>query len=155
MRKYLSENLKNGLFLHADMWRLDFPPENNIKVIDFGLAEPTLINAAAGMYLNNQTVYIYGVAGFLIHRMEQIKYYLTKVIQENQREGKVIIFNAGKIGYEKFTTPHKLDNDIKLLKEIYNIEVFDPYTLEELNDTLKQIEDNDIKISYVRLGKDF
>ena len=161
MRKYLSKNLRKGWFLHADMWSNAgpgdrFPMHKSIKVMDFGLAEQTLINAAAGLYINNQNVYIYGVAGFLIHQMEQIKYSLLYAIKNNPlNKGKVIIFNAGKVGYDDFTLPHKLDNDVQLMERIYKIKVYNPHTIEDLEQTLKEIEEQNIKISYIRLGKDF
>lgn len=155
MRKYLSKNLRNGYWLHADMWGDRFPMHKSVKVIDFGLAEQTLVNAAAGLYLNNQTVYIYGVAGFIIHQMEQIRYSLQQVIQDNlSKKGRVIIFNAGKIGYEDFTKPHKLDKDTQLM-EFYKIKVFNPHTINDLEEALLNIEKDNIKISYIRLGKDF
>lgn len=155
MRKYLSKNLRNGYWLHADMWGDRFKMHKSVKVIDFGLAEQTLVNAAAGLYLNNQTVYIYGVAGFIIHQMEQIRYSLQQVIQDNpSKKGKVIIFNAGKIGYEDFTKPHKLDKDTQLM-EFYKIKIFNPHTINDLEETLHNIEEDNIKISYIRLGKDF
>lgn len=155
MRKYLSKNLKNGYWLHADMWGDRFPMHKSIKVIDFGLAEQTLVNAAAGLYLNNENVYIYGVAGFIIHQMEQIRYSLQQVIQDNlTKKGRVIIFNAGKIGYEDFTKPHKLDKDTQLM-EFYKIKVFNPHTIIDLEEALLNIEEDNIKISYIRLGKDF
>ena len=155
MRKFLTEHLKNGYFLHADMWGSRFPMDQSIEVVDFGLAEQTLVNAAAGLYLNNQNVYIYGVAGFLIHQMEQIKYSLKYVTKKNPfNKGKVIIFNAGKIGYDNFTDPHKLVDDIPLMDH-YGIKVFDPNTIDQLKEALKQIDDNNIKLSYIRLGKDF
>lgn len=157
MRKYLTNNLKDGYFLHADMWgdRFPFPEESNIEVIDFGLAEQTLVNAAAGMYLNGKNVYIYGVAGFIIHQMEQIKYSIQTIIKDNPHsKGRIIIFNAGKIGYDNFTEPHRLVDDINLMGH-YNILYFDPNEIEDLDSALKIIENEDIKLSYVRLGRDF
>ena len=155
MRNYLAKNLRKGYWLHAAMWGDRFPMHKSIKVVDFGLAEQALVNAAAGLYLNDENVYIYGVAGFIIHQMEQMKYSLrqmTKVYPN--KKGRVIIFNAGKVGYEVFTAPHRLVDD-KQLMEHYKIKVFNPNTIEELKNALKEIEDNDIKLSYVRLGKDF
>lgn len=156
MRKYLSNNLRKGWFLHADMWGDRFPMHKSVKVIDFGLAEQTLVNAAAGLYLNNQNVYIYGVAGFLIHQMEQIKFsILTSIKNKPLSKGKIIIFNAGKIGYDDFTEPHRLTDDIQLMERIYKIKVYNPYTIEDLEQALKEIEETNTKISYIRLGKDF
>lgn len=156
MRKFLSNNLKDGYFLHADLWgdRFPFPEESNIEVIDFGLAETTLVNSAAGLYLSGKTVYIYGVAGYIIHQMEQIKYSIQTIIKDNPKSnGRIIIFNAGKVGYDNFTEPHRLVDDINLMRH-YNIICFDPHEIEDLENALKIIKDEDIKLSYIRLGKD-
>lgn len=154
MRNFLSNTLKNGYFLHADMWGNRFQMDKSIKVIDFGLAEQTLINAAGGLYLNDENVYIYGVAGFLIHQMEQIKYTLNEIINlYPNKKGKIIIFNAGKIGYEDFKNPHKLVDDIDLMNH-YGIKIYDPNTINELKEILEEINQKNLKISYIRLGKD-
>lgn len=156
MRKYLAKNLRKGWFLHADMWGDRFPMHKSVKVRDFGLAEQTLVNAAAGLYLSGETVYIYGVAGFIIHQMEQIKYsILTSIKNKPLSKGKIIIFNAGKIGYEDFTEPHRLTDDIQLMERIYKIKVYNPNTIKDLEFALKEIDDFNVKISYIRLGKDF
>lgn len=156
MRKYLTQKLKDGYFLHADMWgtRFPFPEESNIKVIDFGLAETTLVNAAAGLYLNGENVYIYGVAGYIIHQMEQIKYTIQKSIKDIPTKGKIIIFNAGKIGYDKMSEAHRLVDDCHLMRH-YNILYFDPIEIEDLENALKIIDNENVKLSYIRLGKDF
>lgn len=155
MRTYLSKKLRNGYWLHADLWGDRFPMHKSIKVIDFGLAEQTMVNAAAGLYLNNQNVYMYGVAGYIIHQMEQMRYSLQQIIQDNPtKKGKVIIFNAGKVGYDNFTKPHRLDRDTQLM-EYYKIRIFNPNTIEDLEKALEEINSKDIKLSYIRLGKDF
>lgn len=134
------------------MWGERFPMNKSVKVFDFDLAEQTAINAVAGMYLNKKTVYIYGVAGFMIHQMEQIKYSLLTTIKNYPGYGKVIFVNAGKIGYDNLTEPHRLVDDINLM-EHYNIQIFDPETIGDLEGALAKA--NTLDISYIRLGKDF
>ena len=68
--------------------------------------------------------------------------------------GKIIFVNAGKVGYDIFTEPHRLVDDIDLMKH-YDIRVYDPETIEDIEVNLNEIHKNDIKISYIRLGKDF
>ena len=154
MRKFLTEYIKNSIFVHCDMWGDRFPMDTSVKVLDFDLAEQTAINAVAGMYLNGKIIYVYGVAGFMIHQMEQIKYSILTTIKNYPKKGKIIFINAGKVGYEKFTEPHKLVDDIELM-EHYGIPIFDPNTIDELKIALEQIYIGNIEVSYIRLGKDF
>ena len=154
MRKFLTKYIKDAIFIHCDMWGDRFPMDKSVKVYDFDLAEQTAINAVAGMYLNGKTIYVYGVAGFMIHQMEQIKYSILTTIKNYPKKGKIIFVNAGKVGYEKFTEPHRLVDDIELM-EHYNILTFDPNTIEDLENALNFIKLNEIEISYIRLGKDF
>ena len=74
MRKFLTNYIEDSIFIHCDMWGERFPMKDSVRVLDFDLAEATAINAVAGMYINGKTIYVYGVAGFMIHQMEQIKY---------------------------------------------------------------------------------
>jgi transketolase C-terminal domain/subunit len=154
MRKFLTKYIKDSIFVHCDMWGERFPMDDSVKVLDFDLAEQTAINAVTGMYLNGKTIYVYGVAGFMIHQMEQIKYSILTTVKNYPNNGKIIFVNAGKVGYEKFTEPHKLIDDIELMYH-YCIPVFDPNTLYELKNSLEKINNGDIEVSYIRLGRDF
>ena len=75
-------------------------------------------------------------------------------LKNHQTLGKIIFVNAGKVGYDIFTEPHRLVDDIDLMKH-YDIRVYDPETIEDIEVNLNEIHKNDIKISYIRLGKDF
>ena len=154
MRKFLTNYIEDSIFIHCDMWGERFPMKDSVRVLDFDLAETTAINAVAGMYINGKTIYIYGVAGFMIHQMEQIKYSILTTLKNHQTPGKIIFVNAGKVGYDIFTEPHRLVDDIDLMKH-YDIRVYDPETIEDIEVNLNEIHKNDIKISYIRLGKDF
>ena len=154
MRKFLTNYIEDSIFIHCDIWGERFTMKDSVRVLDFDLAEATAINAVAGMYINGKTIYVYGVAGFMIHQMEQIKYSILTTLKNHQTPGKIIFVNAGKVGYDIFTEPHRLVDDIDLMKH-YGIRVYDPETIEDIEANLNEIHKNDIKISYIRLGKDF
>lgn len=120
-------------------------------VIDCGLGESNLLNIAGGLAASGKTVYIYGVLGFIIHKFEQLKYSAKYFGSKN---GKIIICNAGKNGYENLGIGHILDDDIEIMK-ILNIEYFIPDTLEEFNEILNQLDSKKNGIFYIQLGKDY
>jgi transketolase len=150
MRKYFSDYMSSSDYLlHADMWNCErFPTKANI--INAGLGEANLLNIASGIASTNKTVFVYGVCGFIIHRYEQLKF---SVRDFASKRGKIILFNAGKIGYEKYGSGHALDDDIQLMN-ILNIPVFDPIDLEDLKTILTELEQYNRGVFYIRLGKD-
>ena len=145
MRKYISENIKDCYFLCADMWNFEFK-HKSVKKIDTLLCESTLLNIATGLSLLNTNIYIYGVAGFIIHKYEPLKYSLLDTIRKTNST--LTFLNAGKIGYNDYY--HQLHDDIDLMK-INNIPTFSPYTIQEL----KNILENKEQIKYIQLWKDF
>ena len=131
------------------MWnQTRFPTK--AKVLDCGLGESNLLNVAGGLASTGNTVFIYGVCGFIIHRFEQLKFSCKHFGSEF---GKLIICNAGKYGYEKFGIGHQLDDD-KEIMEILKIPFYDPETLEEFQNILNNIRNEKNGIWYIRLGKD-
>lgn len=150
MRKSLT-GIKDCFFLHADMWNLNrFPFSENVEVINCGLGESNLLNIAGGIASQGKTVYIYGVCGFIIHRLEQLKFSCKHFGAEI---GKIIICNAGKNGYEGLGIGHILDDD-KEIMNVYNIPFYEPKDVEEFTKILKNIETQANGIFYIRLGKD-
>jgi len=151
MRKYITETIKTDEYLlHADMLDSDrFPCNGN--VINCGLGENNLLNVAGGIASQGNTVFIYGVAGFIIHRFEQLKL-SCKLFGANI--GKIIIFNAGKIGYSDFGIGHSIEDDYNICKML-NIPFYAPEDLEALKATLKIIENKNNGIFYIQLGKDY
>jgi len=151
MRKIIVNYLKEtDYLLHADMFNTKkFPTK--AKVINCGLGESNLLNIAGGLASQRKTVYIYGVAGFIIHRFEQLKFSCKLFGSEY---GKIIIFNAGKIGYEGQGAGHLLNDDIQIM-EILNIEYFQPETKEDIYNILEYLNNKKIGLYYIQLGKDF
>lgn len=149
MRRRISEYLKeNDYLLHADMFNiLTFPTK--AKVINCALGESNMLNVAGGLCSQGEIVYVYGVAGFIMHRIEQLKYSCIPFADS----GKIIIFNAGKIGYDKLGDGHKIDNNEDIC-QMLGIEFFAPKDLKELNNTLKYLETHN-GVYYIELGKDF
>jgi transketolase C-terminal domain/subunit len=131
------------------MWNEQRFP-SKAKVIDCGLGESNLVNLAAGIASVGHTVFIYGVAGFIIHRYEQLKFGARNF---GSKFGKIIICNAGKVGYEKFGLGHRLDDDISLM-ETLKIPTYEPEDEYEFNNILKQIRNEKNGIWYIRLGRD-
>ena len=152
MRKTIAEFMnENDYLVHCDMFNVEkFPTK--ATVIDCVLGESNAVNIAAGLADTNKEVYLYGVAGFIIHRYEQLKFSLKRFASQN---GKVIIFNAGKIGYEGLGDGHKLDDDLEIMK-ILDIQTFEPKDRNELRKILTQIQTKPKRgIFYIQLGKDY
>jgi len=150
MRKTIANYIpKEDYLLHADMFNTkNF--STKAKVINVGLGESNLLNIAGGIASKNNTVWIYGVCGFIIHRYEQLKFSARDF---GSKTGKIIIFNAGKYGYENLGDGHKLDDDIGIMK-LLDIPYFIPEDLEELNKILTNLNKKETGIYYIQLGKD-
>jgi transketolase C-terminal domain/subunit len=152
MRKTLSEFIKkDDYFLHADMWNTNrFPICDDENVINCGLGESNLLNVAGGISSQKNTVYIYGVCGFIIHRFEQLKFSCKHF---GTKSGKIVIANAGKVGYENLGIGHELNDDLDIMK-ILDIKTYTPNNIEDLVNDLEEIEDAENGIFYIQLGKD-
>jgi len=151
MRLLLANYMKDTEYLlHADMFNIDKFP-TSAKVINVGLGESNLLNIAGGIASENNIVYIYGVAGFIIHRLEQLKFSCRDF---GATIGKIIICNAGRIGYEKMGDGHKLEDDQAICKML-NIDFYKPDTLKGFRSILNEIDTYQNGIYYINLGKDF
>lgn len=150
MRLQLSKMLKRtDYLLHADMWNTkNFPSE--AKVLNIGLGESNLLNIAGGLASEKNTVYIYGVSGFIIHRLEQLKFSCKHF---GAKHGKIIICNAGKYGYEKLGIGHLL-NDDKQIMEMLKIPFYAPESIDDFTDLVNKFEKQENGIYYIQLGKD-
>ncbi len=151
MRLHFANKLNpKDYLLHADMFNVNkFPTSAN--VINIGLGESNLLNIAGGISSQNNTVYIYGVAGFIIHRLEQLKFSCRDF---GAVKGKIIILNAGKIGYSKLGSGHSILDDEPIMKML-NIAFYAPLTLEEFDNILNDLEKKENGIYYIQLGKDY
>ena len=151
MRKTLAQIINaEDYLIHADMFNTTkFPTQ--ATVINVGLGESNLLNIAAGIASQGKTVYVYGVAGFIIHHLQQLK---LSCKYFGAKTGKIIICNAGKYGYEAMGIGHALDDD-KQIMEIYDIPFFEPNNIQEFKQNLDIINNNQIGLYYIRLGKDY
>jgi len=150
MRKKLGSYMSStDYLLHSDMFDDNrFPTCANI--VNVGLGESNLLNIAGGLSKTGKTVYVYGVAGFIIHRYEQLKF---SCCQFGSKYGKIIICNAGKYGYDKFGAGHSLDDDIKIMN-ILNIQTYQPVDLYDFEYVLDHINKQKTGIYYIQLGSD-
>jgi len=150
MRKTLVNFINStDYLLHADMYNNEkFPTK--AKVINIGLGESNLLNIAGGIASQGCTVYIYGVAGFIIHRYEQLKFSCKHF---GAKKGKIVICNAGKYGYESLGIGHLLNDDIAIMKAL-DICTSQPANVSEFSTTLKSIDQIQTGIFYVQLGRD-
>lgn len=150
MRLSLAKALKStDYLLHADMWNtMNFP--SNAKVLNIGLGEANLLNIAGGLASEGNTVYIYGVAGFIIHRLEQLKFSCKHF---GAKHGKIIICNAGKYGYEKLGLGHLMNDDQQIM-DMLDIPFFAPISIGDFDITLEKINERDSGIFYIQLGRD-
>lgn len=151
MRRLVAQYIKKEDFLiHCDMFDIEkFPTEAN--VINCGLGESNAMNVAGGIASTGKTVWVYGVAGFLIHRIEQLKF---SCLHFGAKNGKIIIVNAGRVGYGNLGIGHKLDDDISIM-DMYNILSYKPYYLNDLQNIINNIEKEENGVFYIQLGKDF
>lgn len=138
---------EDDVLLHADMWI--FP--TRACVVNTGLGESNLLNIAGGLAKTGKNVYIYGVAGFIIHRYEQLKFSCNKF---GGKYGKIIICNAGKYGYESFGAGHVLDDDIGLMK-LLDVCYYTPSDIVEFINILNTIKRKDNGLYYIQLGRDY
>lgn len=150
MRRTLANRLlPTDFLLHADMFNTKtFPTQ--AQVINTGLGETNLLNVAGGLAKTGKNVYIYGVAGFIIHRYEQLKFSCRNF---GSKDGRIIICNAGKYGYDKFGPGHALDDDLGLM-HLLGVTTFTPETNQEFESVLDHILAEPNGIFYIRLGRD-
>lgn len=124
MRKLLFEISKKQdiKLIHCDMF-----PYKGENIIDLGLGESNAINVAYGISML-EPVFIYGVCGFLLHRLEQLKLNLRFSSQP------VLFFNAGGSNhpcYKEFGEGHTCNEDLEIAK-ILKVPVYTP-KYEEFN----------------------
>jgi len=149
MRRRIAEHLKESDYLlHADMFN-DTIFKTDAETINCGLGEANLLNIAGGLLSQDNTVYVYGVAGFIMHRVEQLKYSCIPHINN----GKLVIFNAGKVGYAKLGNGHTIE-DNKAICLMLGIQFLAPKDLKELNQLLEYIDKHN-GLYYIELGKDY
>lgn len=121
------------------------------KVIDCGLGESNLLNVASGIASQGNSVYVYGVAGFIIHRLQQLKLTVKHFACD---KGKVVICNAGKYGYSDLGIGHDISDDVGIMK-LLDIPFYAPDTLEEFVGLIDMLDSKSTGVYYIQLGRDY
>lgn len=116
------------------------------KVINMGIAEQGMINFAAGLADEGNTVVVHTISPFLLERAyEQIK------LSCGYNKKKIILVAAnGPYDYHKLGPSHHCPSDVTLMSCIENVSVYLPSTIRDLYCALKEVVEND-GASYIRL----
>lgn len=148
MRKTLADFLNkekcNAMYLlHADMF-----PYRVHNEINPGIQEPHLVNVAQGLADLGNTVFIYGVCGFVLYKsIESIKL----VLKGNS--GTVIFVNAGANGcYEHIGEGHTIKDDLEMC-QLLDIKLYEPETKADFLNLMKTLSISS-GVHFVRLGFD-
>ena len=144
---FLNKLKSNDVYLlHCDMW-----PYDTHNTINCGIQEPNMVNIAAGLASQGKKVFIYGVAGFVLHKAyEQIK---LNVHGFADKAGSIIFVNAGANGCYSFAgRGHCIDDD-SVLCGCLGLSFFDPTSRSEFLKTIKE-QLKSPGASFVRLGND-
>jgi len=139
----LSADIGNKLF---DRIKKDFPK----NFLNCGIAEPNLITFAAGMSKAGFNPICYTITNFLIYKaIEQIR---NDAIYNNN---KIILVGTGSgLSYNHLGPTHHSLEDIGLLSNLPNINIFSPSDKNDLEEHLKfSLNKNNKLTSYIRLGK--
>lgn len=132
----------------------DFPIFKNKhpdSFINVGIQEPNAVSIAAGLALHGNKVFIYSVAGFLIHRgFEQLKFDVCY----NKKAWNVKIINAGAgLCYNRCGAGHYLIDDFALMGLLPNMQVLAPCDRDEFEQILNLSWENPLPF-YIRTGMD-
>jgi transketolase len=139
----LTADIGNKLF---DQIKKDFPK----NFLNCGIAEPNLITFAAGMSKAGFIPICYTITNFLIYKtIEQIR---NDAIYNNN---KIILVGTGSgLSYNHLGPTHHSLEDIGLLSNLPNINIFSPSDKNDLEEHLKfSLNKNNKLTSYIRLGK--
>lgn len=139
----LSADIGNKLF---DKIKKDFPK----NFLNCGIAEPNLITFASGMSKAGFIPICYTITNFLIYKtIEQIRN--DAIYNKN----KLILVGTGSgLSYNHLGPTHHSLEDIGLLSNLPNINIFSPSDKNDLEEHLKfSLNTNNKLTSYIRLGK--
>jgi len=152
--KFLSKlNHPDIYLLHGDLWHYTWLSNKRpANVIDLGMQEPNIVNFATGLAYKGKTVFVYGVAGMILHRgYEQIKLGV-KGWAENR--GNIIFVNSGHNGcYVGNGRGHQIDDDERLC-EALNIPLHTPSTQTEFLHAVKKQLRLNCGVRFIRFGFD-
>lgn len=156
MRKTFADLLtRKDVLLHPDCWNsARFPTE--ARVFNLGIRENLSLNFAFGL-ANAQTkldpetkekvgtIYIYGTCQFLLAQLFSTRY--------SYHGGKVVLINAGRIGYEGLGQAHNVDYDMAQC-QLNLVQYHRAESNEEFIEIIEKIKKEDAGIFYVSLGAD-
>jgi len=94
LHKFLTRlNNPNVYLLHADLWKWN---DTKYNCINCGIAEPNMVNIAAGLASQGKIVFVYGAVGYVVYKT----YEQTKMCVRGWADlkGSVVFVNAGKNG---------------------------------------------------------
>lgn len=105
-----------------DALRTRFPR----RFFNVGIAEQNLVNVAAGLALEGNTVYAYAIAPFITMRcFEQIRVNLSILSQYRPMNVNLIGVGAG-ASYEMSGPTHHCFEDLSVMRTLPNIDIFSP-----------------------------
>lgn len=125
IEKYFDKN-KNCYFLTADQGSFGYSvlvKKFPKRIINVGIAEQNLIGIAAGLALENKTVFVYAISSFLYSRAyEQIKLNLCSM------NLKVCLISSGPgFCYSPDGPTHYSLEDISIYNNLPNLKIYSPY----------------------------
>lgn len=142
----------NSILMTADMGRFPLAKAAG-KLIDVGLSESLLVNIASGLSLAGKNVFIYGVAGFVLHRaLEQLKMNFDQRTSCGGRSMRLHFLNAGAgFLYNQCGLGHYLIDDIPTVTTaLPRFKCLLPCDAKTLLDDLQSSE----QLTYIRLCPD-
>jgi transketolase C-terminal domain/subunit len=149
LNNYLNNNakiLQNKIrFLHNDLWSFDSKDQS--FCVDLKNCENMIWGFAYGIYKQGLLPVVYGVSFFEIGRLEQLRKFF------GYNKAKILIFNAGAVGYDIYGWEHafKNEDDIKIMQTLgFDIIKSEFTTIERIFN----IYFNSKRNIYVRLGSD-
>lgn len=152
--RYLAKiNNPDVYLIHGDMWHFhEFADKLPDNVINCGIQEPTVVNIAAGLAYEHKHVFVYGVAGMIIHRAyEQLK---LSVKGWGENHGCVTLLNSGHNNcYEGTGRGHMIDDDLILMRAL-GIPTHTPETKSELLKITSRVLRQEHGVNMIRFGWD-
>lgn len=150
LHKYLTRLHHPDVYLlHADLWKWD---NTKYNCINCGIAEPNMVNIAAGLASQGKKVVIYGVCGFVIYKAyEQIK---MNIRGWADTKGTIIFANAGAGGQYANQGKGHIINDDRDLMALHGIYTYDPPDRSSFVNLLSEGLRKDNGVRMIRLGWD-
>ena len=144
-------NNKNILVLDADLAKdcglIEFEKKYPDRFLEFGIAEQDMVSAAGTMALNGFLPIVNSFSCFLIPRANEQIY--------NNATQKSKVFYTGVMNGVLPAAPghsHQSVRDIALMRSVPNLDVIEPWTKKQVEDTLNYFLENDTQSIYMRIN---